>query len=110
MNSHTKIGVQHLQRQAFVYIPQSSLRQVEQHLESQDLHLTVNWLCAHRTWAGGRSRCCSSTATWASLPSPPPIETVVNGSKVYQNHRSKSVPLYVKRSLIRGSRLGDLPG
>jgi len=35
---------------------------------------------------------------------------VVNGSKVYQNHRSKSVPLYVKRSLIRGSRLGDFPG
>ena len=36
--------------------------------------------------------------------------TVVNDPKVYQNHRSKSVPLYVKRSLIRDSRLGDLPG
>ena len=35
---------------------------------------------------------------------------VVNEAKVYQNHRSKSVPLYVKCSLIRGSRLGDFPG
>ena len=45
-----------------------------------------------------------------AIGQPPPRESVVNGSKVYRNHRSKSVPLYVKRSLIRGSRLGDRPG
>ena len=37
MNRHHKVQAPHLERQAFVYIRQSSLRQVEQHLESQDL-------------------------------------------------------------------------
>jgi DNA invertase Pin-like site-specific DNA recombinase len=37
MNKHPKILPQHLERQAYVYIRQSTLQQVEQHLESQDL-------------------------------------------------------------------------
>jgi DNA invertase Pin-like site-specific DNA recombinase len=37
MNRHPKIQAAHLERQAYVYIRQSSLQQVEQHLESQDL-------------------------------------------------------------------------
>ena len=37
MSSHPKIRPQHLERQVYVYIRQSSLRQVKEHLESQDL-------------------------------------------------------------------------
>jgi DNA invertase Pin-like site-specific DNA recombinase len=37
MNRHPKIQAAHLERQAYVYIRQSSLQQVEQHLESQAL-------------------------------------------------------------------------
>jgi len=37
MNSGGKITLQHLERKAYVYIRQSSLRQVEENLESQDL-------------------------------------------------------------------------
>ncbi len=37
MPDHPKIAVRHLQRRACVYIRQSSLKQVEQNLESQDL-------------------------------------------------------------------------
>jgi len=37
MNNHVKVLPQHLERQAYVYIRQSSPRQVEQNLESQDL-------------------------------------------------------------------------
>ena len=36
MNGH-KILPQHLERNAYVYVRQSSQRQVEEHLESQDL-------------------------------------------------------------------------
>jgi hypothetical protein len=37
MNSGSKIQAQHLERSAIVYIRQSSLRQVEENLESQDV-------------------------------------------------------------------------
>jgi len=37
MNPSPKITSQHLERQAYIYIRQSSLRQVEENLESQDL-------------------------------------------------------------------------
>ena len=37
MNPSSKITPAHLERQALVYIRQSSLRQVEENLESQDL-------------------------------------------------------------------------
>ena len=37
MPKHPKIDLQHLERQVCVYIRQSSLKQVEQNLESQDL-------------------------------------------------------------------------
>ena len=37
MNRHPKIQSQHLERQVHIYIRQSSLQQVEQNLESQDL-------------------------------------------------------------------------
>lgn len=37
MSSHPKIQSVHLERQAYVYIRQSSMRQVEENLESQDL-------------------------------------------------------------------------
>ncbi len=37
MTNHPKIEPQHLERQAYVYIRQSTSHQVEQHLESQDL-------------------------------------------------------------------------
>jgi len=49
MNNH-KIGVQHLQRQACVYIRQSSLRQVEQNLESQDLQYQLALRAQHLGW------------------------------------------------------------
>ncbi len=49
MNSH-KIGVQHLQRQACVYVRQSSLRQVEQNLESQDLQYQLALRAQHLGW------------------------------------------------------------
>ena len=37
MNGHPKIQETHLERLAYVYIRQSSMRQVEENLESQDL-------------------------------------------------------------------------
>jgi DNA invertase Pin-like site-specific DNA recombinase len=37
MSSHPKILESHLKRLAYVYIRQSSMRQVEENLESQDL-------------------------------------------------------------------------
>jgi DNA invertase Pin-like site-specific DNA recombinase len=37
MNPSSKITPQHLERQAYIYIRQSSMRQVEENLESQDL-------------------------------------------------------------------------
>ena len=37
MSKHPKIHPQHLERQAYVYIRQSTLQQVTHHLESQDL-------------------------------------------------------------------------
>ncbi|MFN2155607.1 MAG: recombinase family protein, partial [Anaerolineae bacterium] len=49
MNSH-KIGVQHLQRRACVYVRQSSLRQVEQNLESQDLQYQLAQRAQHLGW------------------------------------------------------------
>lgn len=49
MNSH-KICVQHLQRQACVYIRQSSLRQVEQNLESQDLQYQLALRAQNLGW------------------------------------------------------------
>jgi DNA invertase Pin-like site-specific DNA recombinase len=46
MSSHPKIMQSHLQRLAYVYIRQSSLRQVEENLESQDLqYQLVNRAC-----------------------------------------------------------------
>jgi hypothetical protein len=48
MNGH-KILPQHLERQAYVYVRQSSPRQVEEHLESQDLQYQL----VHRAQALG---------------------------------------------------------
>lgn len=48
MNGH-KILPQHLERQAYVYVRQSSPRQVEEHLESQDLQYQL----VHRAQAFG---------------------------------------------------------
>jgi DNA invertase Pin-like site-specific DNA recombinase len=50
MPDHPKIGVQHLQRQACVYVRQSSLRQVEQNLESQDLQYQLAQRAQNLGW------------------------------------------------------------
>jgi DNA invertase Pin-like site-specific DNA recombinase len=47
--NRSKIHERHLERQAYVYIRQSSLRQVEENLESQDLQYQL----AHRARAFG---------------------------------------------------------
>lgn len=49
MSSHPKISSQHLERQAYVYIRQSSPHQVKEHLESQDLQYQL----VHRAQALG---------------------------------------------------------
>lgn len=52
MSVEPKILPQHLERQAYVYIRQSSMRQVEEHLESQDLQYQL----VHRARALGWSQ------------------------------------------------------
>ena len=47
--NHSKIRERHLERQSYVYIRQSPLRQVEENLESQDLQYQL----AHRARAFG---------------------------------------------------------
>lgn len=54
MSSHPKIGVQHLERQACVYVRQSSLRQVEQNLESQDLQYQLARRAQRLGWREGQ--------------------------------------------------------
>ena len=51
MSKHPKIHPQHLERQAYIYIRQSTLQQVAQHLESQDLQYQL----VHRAQALGWS-------------------------------------------------------
>lgn len=50
MSPHPKIQPLHLARAAYVYIRQSSLRQVEQHLESQDLQYQLAQRAAAWGW------------------------------------------------------------
>lgn len=54
MNSGSKLPLQHLERQAYVYIRQSSLRQVEENLESQDLQYQLVQRARSLGWAEGR--------------------------------------------------------
>lgn len=49
MSKHSKIHSQHLERQAYIYIRQSTFRQVKQNLESQDLQYQM----AYRAQASG---------------------------------------------------------
>jgi DNA invertase Pin-like site-specific DNA recombinase len=51
MNSHPKLTPQHLERSACVYIRQSSLRQVEENLESQDLQYQLVQRACSLGWA-----------------------------------------------------------
>jgi DNA invertase Pin-like site-specific DNA recombinase len=51
MSNHPKIQPQHLERQAYVYIRQSTPHQVEQHLESQDLQYQLGQLAQRLGWA-----------------------------------------------------------
>lgn len=51
MNNQPKIQPQHLERQAYVYIRQSTPHQVEQHLESQDLQYQLGQLAQRLGWA-----------------------------------------------------------
>jgi DNA invertase Pin-like site-specific DNA recombinase len=50
MSAEPKILPQHLERQAYVYIRQSSLRQVEEHLESQDLQYQLVYRARALGW------------------------------------------------------------
>jgi DNA invertase Pin-like site-specific DNA recombinase len=52
MNRHPKVQSQHLERLAYVYIRQSTLRQVGQHLESQDLQYQLAHRAQSLGWAG----------------------------------------------------------
>ncbi len=51
MSNQPKIQPQHLERQAYVYIRQSTPHQVEQHLESQDLQYQLGQLAQRLGWA-----------------------------------------------------------
>jgi DNA invertase Pin-like site-specific DNA recombinase/DNA-binding transcriptional MerR regulator len=55
MNRHHKVQPSHLERQAFVYIRQSSPRQVEQHLESQDLQYQLTQRAQTLGWTEGQT-------------------------------------------------------
>lgn len=50
MSNQPKIQPQHLERQAYVYILQSTPHQVEQHLESQDLQYQLGQLAQCLGW------------------------------------------------------------
>lgn len=67
----SKITPERLARAAIVYIRQSSLHQVEENLESQDLHNT-RWRSAPAAWAGAKNKSSPSTMIWARVVSPPP--------------------------------------
>jgi DNA invertase Pin-like site-specific DNA recombinase len=54
MNQHPKVQPAHLERLAYVYIRQSSLRQVEEHLESQDLQYQLAQRAQSLGWASGQ--------------------------------------------------------
>jgi DNA invertase Pin-like site-specific DNA recombinase len=51
MSKGAKIQPQHLERQAYVYIRQSTPRQVEQHLESQDLQYQLGQRAQRLGWS-----------------------------------------------------------
>jgi DNA invertase Pin-like site-specific DNA recombinase len=53
MNSGSKLTPQHLERSAYIYIRQSSLRQVEENLESQDLQYQLVQRARNLGWAEG---------------------------------------------------------
>lgn len=54
MNPSSKITPQHLERQAYIYIRQSSMRQVEENLESQDLQYQLVQRAHSLGWPEGR--------------------------------------------------------
>ena len=41
MNNQAKISASHLRRHVYIYIRQSTLKQVSEHLESQDLQYST---------------------------------------------------------------------
>ena len=51
MNANSKISPEHLERSAYVYIRQSSLHQVEENLESQDLQYQLVQRARNLGWA-----------------------------------------------------------
>jgi DNA invertase Pin-like site-specific DNA recombinase len=51
MTDHPKIKAVHLERGAYIYIRQSSLRQVNEHLESQDLQYQLEHRAAQWGWS-----------------------------------------------------------
>jgi DNA invertase Pin-like site-specific DNA recombinase len=50
MNRHPKVQPQHIERLAYVYIRQSTLRQVGQNLESQDLQYQLTQRAQSLGW------------------------------------------------------------
>ena len=50
MSSHPKIRPEHQERQAYIYIRQSTLRQVSEHLESQDLQYQLQSRAEQLGW------------------------------------------------------------
>jgi DNA invertase Pin-like site-specific DNA recombinase len=55
MNNHPKIGEQHRQRLAYVYIRQSTLRQVAENQESQDLQYQLVARAAALGWSAAQT-------------------------------------------------------
>jgi hypothetical protein len=56
MTANTKIQATHLARQACVYIRQSSLRQVTENLESQDLQYRLSEQAVRLGWSASQVR------------------------------------------------------
>ena len=67
MNPSSKISPAHLERAALVYIRQSSMRQVEENLESQDLQYQLAQRARALGWAEARIQIIDTTLGYARL-------------------------------------------
>lgn len=60
-----KITAEHLRRKAYIYVRQSTVRQVFENTE-RARRANMPWASGRWCWAGRQSRWWSSTAIWAS--------------------------------------------
>jgi len=84
MNGHPKIQGSHLERLAYVYIRQSSLRQVEENLESQDLQYQLVKRAQGFGWTAGQVRVVDDDGQ--VLPPGESGEIVVRGDTVMNGY------------------------